>query len=244
MTKASRNKALRKVGERSSDYGSAREQILDHAERMFADLGYDGVSMRKISLASETPVALISYHFGGKSGLYRAVFERSLPESLAVRQANLDLAQFERDAEKRLELIIAGLVLPAAQMRGNARAAASARLFAREVSDPAADERGIIRELFDPMVRQMISALHDALPDRTAQEINWAFQFMLGALVFVMADIGRIARVSDGLCDPDDPQQFVGHFVATFKAALQHASPARGGITTESKGGSDATGHL
>jgi len=222
---AAGGKAFGKSGERNGEYGSAREQILECAERMFAELGYDGVSMRQISLASQTPVALISYHFGGKPGLYRAVFERSLPVTLAQRQANLDLAQSEADPDKRLELIIKGLVLPAAQIRGDSSTAASARLFAREVSDPASHERGIIRDLFDPMARQMVAALHEALPERSAQEINWAFQFMLGALVFVMADVGRIARISDGLCDPDDPQQLVRHFVAAFKAALQHARP-------------------
>jgi AcrR family transcriptional regulator len=58
------------------DRGDAtRHALLESATRVFARYGYDGASSR--TLASEAGVnqALISYHFGGKEGLYLAVFE-------------------------------------------------------------------------------------------------------------------------------------------------------------------------
>ena len=49
-----------------------------------------------------------------------------------------------------------------------------------------------------------MDALASALPDRSEQDINWAYEFMLGAMVYVMADAGRIERLSNGLCRPED----------------------------------------
>ena len=43
-----------------------------------------------------------------------------------------------------------------------------------------------------------MDALASALPDRSEQDVNSAYQFMLGAIVFVMADTARIARLSNG----------------------------------------------
>ena len=49
-----------------------QERILAAAEELFAEAGYEGTSIRQIALKAGVPVALISYHFGGKLGVRRA----------------------------------------------------------------------------------------------------------------------------------------------------------------------------
>jgi AcrR family transcriptional regulator len=66
---------------------SARERILEEAQRVFANYGFDGASMRQIAEAAGVPVALVSYHFGSKEGLYRAVFYRRVPAIIDQRAA-------------------------------------------------------------------------------------------------------------------------------------------------------------
>jgi len=53
-----------------------KERILDVAERMFSDLGYDGASTRIISKEAGVNMAMLNYYFGSKDGLFTAVFER------------------------------------------------------------------------------------------------------------------------------------------------------------------------
>ena len=54
-----------------------RERLLRAATRLFADNGYRGASVRDIcNLAGANPGA-VSYHFGGKRQLYRAVLRRA-----------------------------------------------------------------------------------------------------------------------------------------------------------------------
>jgi AcrR family transcriptional regulator len=50
-----------------------RERILKAAERLFAERGYDGASIRAIVAKARVNQAAINYHFDGKDGLYREV---------------------------------------------------------------------------------------------------------------------------------------------------------------------------
>jgi TetR/AcrR family transcriptional regulator len=50
--------------------------VLDAAERLFADRGFAGTSMRDIAAASGVSQPLIHHHFGGKEALYAAVRRR------------------------------------------------------------------------------------------------------------------------------------------------------------------------
>lgn len=53
-----------------------KEKLLDVSERLFADKGYNGVSLREVASLAHCNVALISYHFGGKKKLYQALLLR------------------------------------------------------------------------------------------------------------------------------------------------------------------------
>jgi len=50
-----------------------RERIMKAAERLFAERGYDGTSVRAIVAKARVNQAAINYHFEGKDGLYREV---------------------------------------------------------------------------------------------------------------------------------------------------------------------------
>ena len=155
---------------------SARERILAEAERVFGARGFEGASMRELAEAAGVPLALVSYHFGSKEGVYRAVFERRAPVVVEQRLAGLAIAMSEPNLDRRLELVV--------------------------------------------------KALGSALPDRPEAEIWWAYQFMLGAMVHVMRDVGRLERLSGGLCRPDDEAAAVGHMVAFLTAGMRHGRRA------------------
>ncbi len=52
--------------------------ILDVAERLFAEQGFDAVSIREISRAADINIAMVSYYFGSKEKLYEDVIRRKL----------------------------------------------------------------------------------------------------------------------------------------------------------------------
>ncbi len=55
-----------------------KDHILDVAEKVFSDLGYDGASTRTISGEAGVNMAMLNYYFGSKEGLFLAVFNRKI----------------------------------------------------------------------------------------------------------------------------------------------------------------------
>jgi AcrR family transcriptional regulator len=217
-------KIARVPAEAGSVGASSRERILKEAERVFGAYGFDGASMRQVAEAADVPVALVSYHFGSKEGLYRAVFERRVPTVVEQRLAGLAIAMSEADLDRRLELVVKALVFPMLRLRAHDRDPSFGRVLAHETMDPSSEQRGFIREMFDPIARAVVDSLTSALPGRTEQEIWWAYEFMLGAMVYVMGDAGRIERLSGGLCRPDDEEGAVRHMVAFLTAGVRHGA--------------------
>jgi TetR/AcrR family transcriptional regulator len=99
---------------RRRDAGASRRAILDAAEELFAERGYDRSSLGEIGRRAGVSAALPTYFFGGKQALYETVLERLLLEReqrlepLAARAAE----EFECTGELRpaLELLIDGYI--------------------------------------------------------------------------------------------------------------------------------------
>jgi len=68
-------------------------RLLDAAERLFSDKGFEAVSHREIASAAAVNLAAINYHFGSKDQLIRAVIKRSVDPLNARRLAALARAE-------------------------------------------------------------------------------------------------------------------------------------------------------
>jgi AcrR family transcriptional regulator len=53
-----------------------REQLLTAAERLFAERGFAGVSVRMIAAEAGVNWSLVGYHFRGKQGLLAEIYRR------------------------------------------------------------------------------------------------------------------------------------------------------------------------
>jgi AcrR family transcriptional regulator len=92
-----------------------RDLILDAAERLYAERGINGVSLREITeAAGQRNNAAVHYHFGGRDGLVRALFEHRyarLEARHAVVLAELDAAGRGHE----LQPLVRALVAPFAE---------------------------------------------------------------------------------------------------------------------------------
>ena len=57
------------------EFNDKQLQIIETAEKLFADKGYKGTSVRDIAEEAGINVAMISYYFGSKEQLMEAIFE-------------------------------------------------------------------------------------------------------------------------------------------------------------------------
>ncbi|MGO9804194.1 MAG: TetR family transcriptional regulator [Steroidobacteraceae bacterium] len=211
---------------------SGKERILDAAERLFAQRGFYGVSLRDITQAAGVDVALVSYHFGGKRELFTAVFERRAEvlnrERLelleAVRQRSLPTAP-------PLEAIINAFTQPLLERsaRGGPGWKSYFALVAWVNNSPEFGPVMMTRH-FDPLVDRFIAVLREALPGCPPREIYWSYQFLTGALTLTFAETGRIDKLSGGLCrssDLDSVHERLAPYVAGgFRALAARAAAA------------------
>src|SRR6201992_1534962 len=74
------NRLINFVQEKAMDKDKIdkKDHILDVAERVFSDLGFDGASTRMISGEAGVNMAMLNYYFGSKEGLFLAIFERKI----------------------------------------------------------------------------------------------------------------------------------------------------------------------
>lgn len=63
-----------------------KDHILDVAEKVFSDYGFEGASTRMISSEAGVNMAMLSYYFGSKEGLFLAIFERKISSMQIVLQ--------------------------------------------------------------------------------------------------------------------------------------------------------------
>ena len=216
----------RSAEERGAKIRSSTSRILAAAEEVFAYSGYDGATLREVARRAEVPLALVSYHFSGKEGLYRAIFEARAPALVEQRMAGLALADLETDPDRKLDLILKSVLVPILALRATEQKSRFGVLLARELSDPRSAERGIVGDLADPVVGAVASRLAEALPDRSQRQLHWLLQVLIGTLVYVMIDHGRIRALSDGAADPDDRDRTVECILDIILHGVSRSAPA------------------
>jgi AcrR family transcriptional regulator len=127
-----------------------RDRLLSAAERLFAERGFDEVTVRAICAAANANVAAVNYHFGGKLGLYREVLHVAIgairEATEAARQAGEGLAPDEQ-LRRYIGLFLHRLLSPGQQTVH--------KLINREMTDPSP----VLDELVEQAVRPRLDYL-------------------------------------------------------------------------------------
>lgn len=186
--------------------GATRDLILDVAERLFAEHGIAGVSLRAIIAEAGVNTAAVHYHFGSKENLVAEVFLHRAALIADERLRLLGLATRKPPGRERLEAILHAFLEPG--LLGGADSVEVARRYAKFRAKLVADQSDFARDLlarsFNESSRRFVEALADTLPGFDREELLWRMHGMIGMMVYTMSDTGRIASISQGACDPSD----------------------------------------
>ena len=93
--------------EKERDANRSRSAILDAAECLFADQGYEATSLTQVGAAAGVSRGTPGYFFGSKAELYQAVLERCFGEVRDAVRAGRDRALASQESP---ETILAGAV--------------------------------------------------------------------------------------------------------------------------------------
>lgn len=177
-----------------------KERILDAAETLFMEHGYEATSLRSLTTAADVNLAAVNYHFGSKEELFEAVLTRRL-DPMNQRRLEL-LTRFELEcAPKPLpcERILSALLVPAlALARDPARGGSNfLRLLGRAYADPAPFIRQLLSDQYAEMITRFKAAFARALPQMPRKELSWRLHFIMGALSYTLAGTDALKLIAE-----------------------------------------------
>jgi AcrR family transcriptional regulator len=174
---------------------ATRQRVLDAAERLFAEYGFDGVSIRQIAQEAGVTLGVVGFHGGSKEALFTTLLERRVATLSEARSRGLARL---RDRPEPLELrdLIAAYMEPYIRIAagGDPQWHAYARLIAR-IAD---DERWYaqVRDLYDPVARDYLDAIIEIRPHAEREKLVAAFVMAVASMLSIVASTDRIAGLS------------------------------------------------
>jgi AcrR family transcriptional regulator len=203
-----RAKPARSRGRPFKEDGAAatRERILDAAEELFAEHGFDGVTVRQVTRKAGVDVALAHYYFGTKRGLFDSVFLRRAAIVNEARLKAIDDYQINPGPDgATIEGFIQAFLDPVMERwaKGGPGWKNYLAIVAQVNNTPKWGGETMAR-YFDPVIHRLIDALRGIMPGAHDIDLYWAYQFLSGTLTLTFAQTGRIDLLSSGVCRSSD----------------------------------------
>jgi AcrR family transcriptional regulator len=202
-----------------------KTRILDAAESLLAERGFDAASLRAITARAGANLGAVNYHFRSKEALIQAVFARRLQPINQQRLAALDACQ--RRAGRRpvpLASLLRAFIGPVLKCGREGRG--FFKLMGRMYSDPSLGAQRIFTAELGETVDRFLRAFRRTLPHLEAAELFWRLFFTIGSMAQVLAAGPLLRFISGEICDPDDIGEAENLLVRFAAAGLR--APAAG----------------
>lgn len=177
--------------------GKTRDRILDAAESLFADRGYDGTSIRDVAAASDVQINAVGYHFGPKDALFDTVVARRATIMTALRIEALEKARAQSgNASIAIETLVRAYVRPFIKSadHGEPGWRNYAALMGRLANSSLGTE--IIARHYDDTAKAYLAEFQRTLPGVDPLDLVDGFSAMVAAMLGICAKTGRAERLS------------------------------------------------
>ncbi|ERB67335.1 TetR family transcriptional regulator [Vibrio coralliilyticus OCN008] len=176
---------------------TTKEKILDVAEALFAEHGFNDTSLRTITSKAGVNLASVNYHFGDKKTLVRAVLNRYLEAFMpAVQDAliNLNLNESYEMADVFESLRGPLRALNDVRPNGTSR---FMLLIGRGYTDVQGHLRWFITTRYQDALSLFTQSVMKANPKLSQEELFWRLHFTLGTCVFTMASSQALIEIAE-----------------------------------------------
>lgn len=175
-----------------------KEQLLNVAEKMFAERGFAGTSLRGVVNDAGANLAAVHYHFGSKEALFKAVVAR-IAKPVVAQQLE-QLAQLEAKATTpAVEDILRAFLGPplACITENNELRLTRAQFMGRCRTEPEPLQALAVHE-FEASHINFLNALQRSLPDQSRAQLGWKLDLVISILIRVMIQAGKPQSLLQG----------------------------------------------
>ncbi len=178
-----------------------RERILNTAQRLFAQKGFDRVNLRELTSEAKTHLAAVNYYFGTKDQLLIALVKRASEEICTERQRLLNQA-LEQDLPRqdKVAAILKALLKPSISLpTENEDNVSSGSLLARAANLGFSSDLLLALKEHNAQLKPFIDALIEILPSAGREEISWQVYFLLNIEQAVHTQIEKVEHYLENL---------------------------------------------
>ena len=171
-----------------SGTGDTRWRLLEAAESLFIESGYEAMSLRQVTARAHANLASVNYHFGSKEALMHELLSQRL-DRLNLERLNL-LSSCEKQWPENMDAtaVFAMLFIPAFRISHESVGGKSfMRLLGRVYSDRSPFIRNYLQEHYRPIFGRFFEAFSRTLPDLPRNELGLRLHFGLKALSGILA---------------------------------------------------------
>ena len=198
---------------------STKDRILGAAEELFAQRGFEGASLRRVTAAAGVNLAAVNYHFGSKEKLVERVLRRRL-DVLSARRLEA-LARVEGRADTTLEQVLGAYIRPGLELAHDAGGELFMRMLARAFAEHDERLREFLSEHYGHVMRRFAAEFARMLPQLDKVELYWRMDLVTGALTLAMSGFGMIQRPA-GVSEETHQEQTARHLIGFAVAGLGH----------------------
>jgi len=193
-------------------------RLLDTAERLFGELGYDGVGMRMLADEAKVNLGAATYHYGSKEALYIETFMRGF------RPVNAERLRLLRDAETQaggkpvsVEKIVECMIRP--PFESGLKHPAFHKFLARNLLMPPPFIHVAIHKELAPNVEVFIAALKRVRPDVPEDLLHLRSMFAMGALLMFSIHASELPGMNNAKSREAVLSEMIGYVTAGLKSA-------------------------
>lgn len=200
---------------------STKEKILDVAEGLFAEYGFNDTSLRTITSKAGVNLASVNYHFGDKKTLVRAVLNRYLEAFMPEMKQSLERLN-ERDDYDMAEVFEAlrAPLRSLSELRPNGTSRFML-LIGRGYTDEQGHLRWFITNRYNDVLTLFTDSVLKANPNLTRETLFWRLHFTLGTCVFTMASSQALAEIAENdFGSKVDPKSVVDQLIPYLAAGV------------------------
>jgi AcrR family transcriptional regulator len=206
-----------------SSTGGVRDRLLDSAEQLFAERGFDATSIRDLAAAAGCNIASVNYYFGGKEKLYVEIWRRHLLLLKDTRVASIEKVLFESAGKPSLEDLLRSFayafVGPLVDETGGPRLI---KLMAREILNPHLPSSMFSEAVIKPTLSAVQDALAKVCPKLPESKIPMVVFSLMGQLVHTIKLKTMLGSMDDdGALAEFEPVKVIEHIVAFSAAGIR-----------------------
>jgi AcrR family transcriptional regulator len=168
-----------------------KEQIITVAERLFAENGFAGTTLRNVVNEAGVNLAAVHYHFGSKEELFRAVVAR-FARPVVAQELRL-LSELKAGTElPSVEEILTAILQPSLEILSEDEGTrlVRAKFMGRCRTEPEPIQ-SIANKEFAAATEAFLDLLQRVLPEQSRSQLWWKFDLVIATLIRVLAEAGK-----------------------------------------------------